>query len=276
MERLALEHQPKMIIGGGSAYSREWDYKRMREIADKVGAIFMVDMAHPAGLIAAGLLDNPLPYAHIVTSTTHKTLRGPRGGIVLIGKDFDNPWGVTTPKGEVKKMSAMINSSVFPGVQGGPLEHVIAGKAVAFFEALQPEFKDYQIQVQKNAQALGAAFVKKNYTIVSGGTDNHLLLIDLRSKFPDLTGKEAENTLVKADITVNKNMVPYDSRSPFKTSGIRVGSPAVTTRGLKEHDMETIVALIDEVLSHVDDQTVIERVKKRVKELMGGLPLYAW
>jgi glycine hydroxymethyltransferase len=276
MERLALEHQPKMIIGGGSAYSREWDYKRMREIADKVGAIFMVDMAHPAGLIAAGLLDNPLPYAHIVTSTTHKTLRGPRGGIVLIGKDFDNPWGVTTPKGEIKKMSAMINSSVFPGVQGGPLEHVIAGKAVAFFEALQPEFKDYQIQVQKNAQALGAAFVKKNYTIVSGGTDNHLLLIDLRSKFPDLTGKEAENTLVKADITVNKNMVPYDSRSPFKTSGIRVGSPAVTTRGLKEHDMETIVALIDEVLSHVDDQTVIERVKKRVKELMGGLPLYAW
>ncbi|MFA5443769.1 MAG: serine hydroxymethyltransferase [Bacteroidales bacterium] len=276
MERLALEHQPKMIIGGGSAYSREWDYKRMREIADKVGAIFMVDMAHPAGLIAAGLLENPLQYAHIVTSTTHKTLRGPRGGIVLIGKDFENPWGITTPKGEIKKMSAMINSSVFPGVQGGPLEHVIAGKAVAFFEALQPEFKEYQIQVQKNAQALAAAFTKKNYTIVSGGTDNHLLLIDLRSKFPDLTGKEAENTLVKAEITVNKNMVPYDSRSPFKTSGIRVGSPAVTTRGLKEHDMESIVNLIDEVLSHIDDQTVIERVKKRVKELMGGLPLYAW
>ncbi|HOO42188.1 MAG TPA: serine hydroxymethyltransferase [Bacteroidales bacterium] len=276
MERLALEHRPKMIIGGGSAYSREWDYKRMREIADKVGAIFMVDMAHPAGLIAAGLLDNPIQYAHIVTSTTHKTLRGPRGGIVLIGKDFENPWGITTPKGVIKKMSAMINSSVFPGVQGGPLEHVIAGKAVAFFEALQPEFKEYQIQVQKNAQALGAAFTKKNYAIVSGGTDNHLLLIDLRSKFPDLTGKEAENTLVKADITVNKNMVPFDSRSPFKTSGIRVGSPAVTTRGLKEHDMESIVNLIDEVLSHVDDQTVIERVKKRVKELMGGLPLYAW
>jgi len=276
MERLALEHRPKMIIGGGSAYSREWDYKRMREIADKVGAIFMVDIAHPAGLIAAGLLDNPIQYAHIVTSTTHKTLRGPRGGIVLIGKDFENPWGITTPKGVIKKMSAMINSSVFPGVQGGPLEHVIAGKAVAFFEALQPEFKEYQIQVQKNAQALGAAFTKKNYAIVSGGTDNHLLLIDLRSKFPDLTGKEAENTLVKADITVNKNMVPFDSRSPFKTSGIRVGSPAVTTRGLKEHDMESIVNLIDEVLSHVDDQTVIERVKKRVKELMGGLPLYAW
>jgi glycine hydroxymethyltransferase len=276
MERLALEHRPKMLIGGGSAYSREWDYKRMRDIADKVGAVFMVDMAHPAGLIAAGLLDNPLKYAHIVTSTTHKTLRGPRGGIILIGKDFENPWGITTPKGEIKKMSAMINSSVFPGVQGGPLEHVIAGKAVAFFEALQPEFKEYQKQVQKNAQAMGAAFIKRNYTIVSGGTDNHLLLIDLRSKFPELTGKEAENTLVKADITVNKNMVPYDSRSPFKTSGIRVGSPAVTTRGLKEHDMESIVVLIDEVLGSMDDLTVIERVRKRVKELMGGLPLYAW
>jgi glycine hydroxymethyltransferase len=248
----------------------------MRDIADKVGAVFMVDMAHPAGLIAAGLLDNPLKYAHIVTSTTHKTLRGPRGGIILIGKDFENPWGITTPKGEIKKMSAMINSSVFPGVQGGPLEHVIAGKAVAFFEALQPEFKEYQKQVQKNAQAMGAAFIKRNYTIVSGGTDNHLLLIDLRSKFPELTGKEAENTLVKADITVNKNMVPYDSRSPFKTSGIRVGSPAVTTRGLKEHDMESIVVLIDEVLGSMDDLTVIERVRKRVKELMGGLPLYAW
>ncbi len=275
MERLALEHQPKMIIGGGSAYSREWDYKRMREIADKVGAIFMVDMAHPAGLIAAGLLDNPLPYAHIVTSTTHKTLRGPRGGIVLIGKDFDNPWGVTTPKGEVKKMSAMINSSVFPGVQGGPLEHVIAGKAVAFFEALQPEFKDYQIQVQKNAQALGAAFVKKNYTIVSGGTDNHLLLIDLRSKFPDLTGKEAENTLVKADITVNKNMVLYGF--PFTVQNFRYTCGVTRSDYTRVvNDMETIVTLIDEVLSHVDDQTVIERVKKRVKELMGGLPLYAW
>ena len=276
MERLALEHRPKMLIGGGSAYSREWDYKRMRDIADKVGAVFMVDMAHPAGLIAAGLLDNPLKYAHIVTSTTHKTLRGPRGGIILIGKDFENPWGITTPKGEIKKMSAMIKSRVFPGVQGGPLEHVIAGKAVAFFEALQPEFKEYQKQVQKNAQAMGAAFIKRNYTIVSGGTDNHLLLIDLRSKFPELTGKEAENTLVKADITVNKNMVPYDSRSPFKTSGIRVGSPAVTTRGLKEHDMESIVVLIDEVLGSMDDLTVIERVRKRVKELMGGLPLYAW
>ena len=248
----------------------------MRGIADKVGAIFMVDMAHPAGLIAAGLLDNPVKYAHIVTSTTHKTLRGPRGGIILIGKDFDNPWGITTPKGVVRKMSSLINSSVFPGVQGGPLEHIIAAKAVSFFEALQPEFRDYQVQVRKNAQALASAFIRRNYTLVSGGTDNHLLLIDLRSKFPELTGKEAENVLVRADITVNKNMVPYDSRSPFKTSGIRVGTPAVTTRGLKELDMETIVALVDEVLSNLDDQAVIDRVKRKVKELMGGLPLYAW
>nr|MBP8999676.1 serine hydroxymethyltransferase [Bacteroidales bacterium] len=272
----ALEHKPRMIIGGGSAYPREWDYERMRGIADKVGAIFMVDMAHPAGLIAAGLLDNPVKYAHIVTSTTHKTLRGPRGGIILIGKDFDNPWGITTPKGVVRKMSSLINSSVFPGVQGGPLEHIIAAKAVSFFEALQPEFRDYQVQVRKNAQALASAFIRRNYTLVSGGTDNHLLLIDLRSKFPELTGKEAENVLVRADITVNKNMVPYDSRSPFKTSGIRVGTPAVTTRGLKELDMETIVALVDEVLSNLDDQAVIDRVKRKVKELMGGLPLYAW
>ena len=276
MERLALEHKPRMIIGGGSAYPREWDYERMRGIADKVGAIFMVDMAHPAGLIAAGLLDNPVKYAHIVTSTTHKTLRGPRGGIILIGKDFDNPWGITTPKGVVRKMSSLINSSVFPGVQGGPLEHIIAAKAVSFFEALQPEFRDYQVQVRKNAQALASAFIRRNYTLVSGGTDNHLLLIDLRSKFPELTGKEAENVLVRADITVNKNMVPYDSRSPFKTSGIRVGTPTVTTRGLKELDMETIVALVDEVLSNLDDQAVIDRVKRKVKELMGGLPLYAW
>ena len=276
VEKLALECNPKIIVGGASAYSREWDYQRMRAIADKVGAIFMVDMAHPAGLIAAGLLENPLKYAHIVTSTTHKTLRGPRGGIILIGKDFENPWGITTPKGEIKKMSALINSSVFPGIQGGPLEHVIAAKAVAFFEALQPEFKEYQNQVKKNAQALAAAFTKRNYSIVSGGTDNHLLLIDLRSKFPDLTGKVAEKTLVTADITVNKNMVPFDSRSPFQTSGIRVGTPAVTTRGLKEHDMDSIVALIDEVLSNIDSPAVIEKVKKRVKELMGGLPLYSW
>ena len=276
MEKLALECMPKMIVGGASAYSRVWDYQRMRSIADKVGAIFMVDMAHPAGLIAAGLLENPLKYAHIVTSTTHKTLRGPRGGIILIGKDFDNPWGITTSKGEVKKMSAVINSSIFPGIQGGPLEHVIAAKAVAFFEALQPEFREYQNQVKKNAQALAVAFTKRNYSIISGGTDNHLLLIDLRSKFPDLTGKVAEKTLVTADITVNKNMVPFDSRSPFQTSGIRVGTPAVTTRGLKEHDMDSIVALIDEVLSNIDNPAVIEKVKKRVKELMGGLPLYSW
>ena len=276
MEKLALECMPKMIVGGASAYSREWDYQRMRSIADKVGAVFMVDMAHPAGLIAAGLLENPLKYAHIVTSTTHKTLRGPRGGIILIGKDFDNPWGITTPKGEVKKMSAVINSSIFPGIQGGPLEHVIAAKAVAFFEALQPEFREYQNQVKKNAQALAVAFTKRNYSIISGGTDNHLLLLDLRSKFPDLTGKVAEKTLVTADITVNKNMVPFDSRSPFQTSGIRVGTPAVTTRGLKEHDMDSIVALIDEVLSNIDNPAVIEKVKKRVKELMGGLPLYSW
>mgnify|MGYP001766092642 CR=1 FL=1 len=276
MEKLALECMPKMIVGGASAYSREWDYQRMRSIADKVGAIFMVDMAHPAGLIAAGLLENPLKYAHIVTSTTHKTLRGPRGGIILIGKDFDNPWGITTSKGEVKKMSAVINSSIFPGIQGGPLEHVIAAKAVAFFEALQPEFREYQNQVKKNAQALAVAFTKRNYSIISGGTDNHLLLLDLRSKFPDLTGKVAEKTLVTADITVNKNMVPFDSRSPFQTSGIRVGTPAVTTRGLKEHDMDSIVALIDEVLSNIDNPAVIEKVKKRVKELMGGLPLYSW
>lgn len=276
MEKMALEHKPKLIIGGASAYSREWDYERMRAIADKVGAIFMVDMAHPAGLIAAGLLKNPLQYAHIVTSTTHKTLRGPRGGIILMGQDFDNPWGIRTPKGEIKKMSAVLNSSVFPGIQGGPLEHVIAGKAVAFFEALQPEFKEYQKQVQKNAQAMAEAFTSRGYTIVSGGTDNHLLLIDLRSKFPDLTGKVAEKTLVTADITVNKNMVPFDSRSPFQTSGIRVGAPAVTTRGLKELDMESIVSLLDDVLNNIDDQTVIDRTKKRVKELMGGLPLYAW
>lgn len=276
METMALENKPKLIIGGASAYSREWDYERMRAIADKVGAIFMVDMAHPAGLIAAGLLKNPLKYAHIVTSTTHKTLRGPRGGIILMGQDFDNPWGIRTPKGEIKKMSAVLNSSVFPGIQGGPLEHVIAGKAVAFFEALQPEFKEYQKQVQKNAQAMAEAFTSRGYTIVSGGTDNHLLLIDLRSKFPDLTGKVAEKTLVTADITVNKNMVPFDSRSPFQTSGIRVGAPAVTTRGLKEMDMESIVSLLDDVLNNIDDQTVIDRTKKRVKELMGGLPLYAW
>ena len=276
MERKALEYRPKLIVGGASAYSREWDWERMRAIADKIGAIFMVDMAHPAGLIAAGLLKNPVKYAHIVTSTTHKTLRGPRGGIILIGKDFDNPWGLKTPKGEVKKMSQLINSAVFPGIQGGPLEHCIAAKAVAFYEALQPEFKEYQIQVQKNAKAMCEAFIKRGYKVVSGGTDNHLLLIDLRTKFPDLTGKVAEKTLVQADITVNKNMVPFDSRTPFTTSGIRVGTPAITSRGLVEKDMDGIVELLDQVLSNVDSPEVIEKVKGEVRAKMQGLPLNAW
>ncbi len=276
MERKALEFKPKMIVGGASAYSREWDWERMRAIADKIGAIFMVDMAHPAGLIAAGLLKNPVKYAHIVTSTTHKTLRGPRGGIILIGKDFENPFGIKTPKGETKMMSAVLNSSVFPGIQGGPLEHCIAAKAVSFFEALQPEFKSYQIQVQKNANAMAAAFVEKGYKIISGGTDNHLMLIDLRSKFPDLTGKMAEKTLVLADITVNKNMVPFDSRSPFQTSGIRVGTPAITSRGLLEKDMPFIVELVDRVLSNIDNEAIITEVREQVRKKMHGLPLNIW
>ena len=276
MEKIALEHKPKLIVGGASAYSREWDWERMRSIADKVGAIFMVDMAHPAGLIAAGLLKNPVKYAHIVTSTTHKTLRGPRGGIILIGKDFDNPFGIKTPKGEIKKMSAVLNSSVFPGIQGGPLEHCIAAKAVSFYEALQPEFKQYQIQVKKNAAAMAEAFIEKGYKVVSGGTDNHVMLIDLRTKFPDLTGKVAEKTLVQADITVNKNMVPFDSRSPFQTSGIRVGTPAVTSRGLVEKDMPVIVNLIDKVLSHPDDPQVLEAVKAEDHQIMNGRPLNIW
>lgn len=289
MEAKALEFRPKLIIGGASAYSREWDYARMREIADKVGAILLVDMAHTAGLIAAGLLSNPVKYAHIVTSTTHKTLRGPRGGVILMGKDFDNPWGLTTPKGVVKKMSQILNSSVFPGVQGGPLEHCIAAKAVAFYEALQPEFKEYQKQVQANAHALAEVFVKKGYKIVSGGTDNHLMLIDLRSKFPELTGKVAEKELVKADITVNKNMVPFDTRTPFQTSGIRVGTPAITTRGFVEKDMEFIATMIDEVLtnaaSHLDliagktdedrenYEKVIASVRSQVRMKTNGMPL---
>ncbi len=276
MERMAIEHKPKLLVGGASAYSREWDYKRMREIADKVGALLMVDMAHPAGLIAAGLLENPVKYAHIVTSTTHKTLRGPRGGIILMGKDFANPWGLTTPKGEVKLMSQIINSSVFPGIQGGPLEHVIASKAVSFGEALRPDYKAYQAQVKKNASALAKAFTAKGYKVVSGGTDNHLMLIDLRTKFPELTGKKAENTLVKADITINKNMVPFDSRSPFQTSGIRIGSPAITTRGLKENHMAAIVDLIDRVLSNTEDEKVIGEVRTDVNKLMKDFPLYAW
>lgn len=276
MERLALEHKPKMIIGGGSAYSREWDYKRMREIADKVGAIFMVDMAHPAGLIAAGLLDNPVKYAHIVTSTTHKTLRGPRGGIILMGKDFENPWGLKTPKGVTKMMSQLLNSAVFPGIQGGPLEHVIAAKAVAFGEALQPEFKEYALQVKKNAACLADELMKRGFTIVSGGTDNHSMLVDLRSKYPELTGKVAENALVAADITVNKNMVPFDSRSAFQTSGIRLGTPAITTRGAKEDLMVEIAEMIEEVLNAPEDEKVIASVRQRVNKTMKQYPLFAY
>ena len=276
MEAKALECKPKLIIGGASAYSREWDYKRMREIADKVGALLMIDMAHTAGLIAAGLLENPVKYAHIVTSTTHKTLRGPRGGIILMGKDFENPWGLTTPKGAVKMMSQILNSAVFPGIQGGPLEHVIAAKAVAFGEALDPSFKEYQMQVKKNAKALADAFIAKGYKIVSGGTDNHLILVDLRTKFPDLTGKVAEKALVAADITTNKNMVPFDSRSAFQTSGLRFGTPAITTRGLKEDKMPTIVGLIDRVLHAPEDEANIAAVRKEVNALMKDYPLFAW
>lgn len=276
MERLAIAHKPKLIVGGGSAYSREWDYKRMRDIADKVGALLMIDMAHPAGLIAAGLLDNPVKYAHIVTSTTHKTLRGPRGGIILMGKDFDNPWGLTTPKGEVKKMSQLINSAVFPGTQGGPLEHVIAAKAVAFGEALKPEFKQYALQVKKNAACLADELTRRGFTIVSGGTDNHSMLVDLRSKYPELTGKVAENALVAADITVNKNMVPFDSRSAFQTSGIRLGTPAITTRGAKEDLMVLIAELIETVLNAPTDEAVIANVRARVNEVMKDYPLFAW
>ncbi len=276
MEQLALEHKPKLIIGGGSAYSREWDYKRMREIADKVGAILMIDMAHPAGLIAAGLLDNPLKYAHIVTSTTHKTLRGPRGGIILMGKDFENPWGKKTPKGQIKMMSQLLNSAVFPGTQGGPLEHVIAAKAVAFNEALQPEFKEWAKQVKKNAAVLADELMKRGFDIVSGGTDNHSMLVDLRPKYPDLTGKVAENALVAADITVNKNMVPYDSRSAFQTSGIRLGTPAITTRGAKEDMMVLIADLIEEVLNSPEDEKVIAKVREKVNQTMSKYPLFAY
>jgi len=276
MEEVAMRELPKLIIAGASAYSREWDYQRMRNLADKIGAIFMVDMAHPAGLIAAGLLDNPLKYAHIVTSTTHKTLRGPRGGIILLGKDFENPWGLTTKKGELKMMSSLLDSAIFPGTQGGPLEHVIAAKAVAFGEALEPGYIDYQKLVQKNARVMAKAFMDKGYKVISGGTDNHSMLIDLRTKFPDLTGKKAENALVLADITINKNMVPFDSRSPFLTSGLRVGTPAITTRGMKEKDMAIIVDLIDEVLQDVDNENVINDVRGRVNKMMEAFPMFAW
>lgn len=276
MEAVALETRPKLIIAGASAYSRDWDFKRMREIADKTGALLLADIAHPAGLIARGLLNDPVPYCHFVTTTTHKTLRGPRGGLIVMGKDFENPWGLKTPKGEIKMMSALLDSAVFPGIQGGPLEHVIAAKAVAFGEALSDEFMEYIIQVKKNAQVMAKAFVDKGYHVISGGTDNHLMLIDLRSKFPDLTGKVAENTLVKADITINKNMVPFDSRSPFTTSGIRVGTPAVTTRGLREEHMPVIVDLIDEVLSNTENEAVLEQVREKVNEMMSEFPLFAW
>ena len=276
MEALAKQHKPKLIIGGGSAYSREWDYARMRKIADEVGAIFLVDMAHPAGLIAAGLLDNPVKYAHIVTSTTHKTLRGPRGGIILMGKDFENPFGLKTKKGDLKMMSTLLNSAVFPGQQGGPLEHVIAAKAVAFYEALQPEFKVYQTQVKKNAAKLAEELVKRGFSIVSGGTDNHSMLVDLRPKYPELTGKVAENALVAADITVNKNMVPFDTRSAFQTSGIRLGTPAITTRGAKEDFMVEVAELIETVLNAPEDEQVIAKVRAYVNEIMQQFPLFAY
>lgn len=276
MAQLAQQHKPKLIIGGGSAYSREWDYARMREIADSVGAIFMVDMAHPAGLIAAGLLDNPVKYAHIVTTTTHKTLRGPRGGMILMGHDFENPWGKKSPKGEIKMMSQLLNSAVFPGIQGGPLEHVIAAKAVAFGEALQPSFKQYALQVKKNAAHLANQLMDRGFTIVSGGTDNHSMLVDLQTKYPDLTGKMAENALVAADITVNKNMVPFDSRSAFQTSGIRLGTAAITTRGAKEDLMNEIAEMIEMVLNAPNDESVIAKVKERVNTRMKDYPLFNW
>lgn len=276
MAQLAQQHKPKLIIGGGSAYSREWDYARMREIADSVGAIFIVDMAHPAGLIAAGLLDNPVKYAHIVTTTTHKTLRGPRGGMILMGHDFENPWGKKSPKGEIKMMSQLLNSAVFPGIQGGPLEHVIAAKAVAFGEALQPSFKQYALQVKKNAAHLANQLMDRGFTIVSGGTDNHSMLVDLRTKYPDLTGKVAENALVAADITVNKNMVPFDSRSAFQTSGIRLGTAAITTRGAKEDLMNEIAEMIEMVLNAPNDESVIAKVKERVNTRMKDYPLFNW
>jgi glycine hydroxymethyltransferase len=273
VEATALKEKPKMIICGASAYSREWEYERFREIADKIGALLWCDMAHPAGLIAAGLLKNPLEYCHIVTTTTHKTLRGPRGGMILTGENFDNPWGLTFKSGKLKKISGILNSGVFPGTQGGPLEHVIAAKAIAFHEALQPEFITYQKQVAKNAQAMAAAFVDHGYQVISGGTDNHLMLIDLRSK--GVNGKEAENTLIKADITVNKNMVPFDTESPFVTSGIRIGTPAITTRGFKEADCVKTVGWIDQIITNLDNEEVIQQVRRDVNDYMAEFPLFA-
>ncbi len=276
MEEVARRERPRLIVGGASAYSHEWDYARMRRLADEIGAILMIDMAHPAGLIAAGLLENPVKYAHIVTSTTHKTLRGPRGGVIMMGKDFENPWGKKTPKGVVRMMSSLLDSAVFPGVQGGPLEHVIAGKAVAFGEALMPEFKEYQTQVKKNAAALADALMSMGYNIVSGGTENHCILLDLRTKFPDLTGKVAEKALVEADITANKNMVPFDSRSPFQTSGIRLGTPAITTRGAKEPLMGEIAEMIDTVLRNPTDAETIAAVRAKVNATMESYPMFAY
>jgi glycine hydroxymethyltransferase len=273
VEEIAIKEQPKLLICGASSYSRDWNYARLRAIADKVGALLMADIAHPAGLIATGLLNNPVPHCHILTTTTHKTLRGPRGGLIMMGKDFENPWGLKTPKGEIKMMSAIIDGAVFPGTQGGPLEHVIAAKAVAFGEALSDEFKAYGIQVIKNAKVMAQSFVDKGYHVISGGTDNHCMLIDLRSK--NISGKLAENTLVKADITMNKNMVPFDDKSPFVTSGIRIGTAAITTRGLKENNMPDIVELIDMVLMNHDKEDVIESVRKKVNEMMGSFPLFA-
>ncbi len=276
VEKLALEHNPKMIVAGASAYSRDWDFPRLREIADKVGAILMADIAHPAGLIAKGLLSNPVPHCHVCTTTTHKTLRGPRGGLIIVGKDFENPFGAKTPKGVTKMMSAVLDFAVFPGQQGGPLEHVIAAKAVAFGEALTDSYKEYAIQMQKNANVMAEEFIKLGYKVVSGGTDNHSMLIDLRSKFPEITGKKVENILVEADITINKNMVPFDTRSPFSTSGLRVGTPAITTRGLKEEHMPVIVQMIDEVISNIENEEVIASVRTRVNEMMCERPMFAW
>lgn len=276
MEEKALEIRPKLIIAGASAYSRDWDYKRMREIADKIGAILMADIAHPAGLIARGLLNDPFPWCHVVTTTTHKTLRGPRGGMILVGKDFPNPWGVTTPKGEVKMFTQMLDSAVFPGIQGGPLEHVIAAKAVSFYEALSDEYMDYIIQVKKNAAVMAGVFMEKGYHVISDGTDNHLMLIDLRKKFPEITGKKVENTLVLADITVNKNMVPFDSRSPFQTSGLRVGTSAITTRGMKERHMRPIVEMIDDIICDIDNEEKVLKIRKQVNEMMDEFPLFAY
>jgi len=276
MEKIALESKPKLILAGASAYSRDWDYERMRDIADKIGALLMADIAHPAGLIAKGLLNDPLPYCHVVTTTTHKTLRGPRGGMIMMGEDFENPWGLTTPKGKIRMMSAVLNSAVFPGQQGGPLEHVIASKAVSFSEALTDSYLEYIVQVQKNAQVMAKAFIEKGYHVISGGTDNHSMLIDLRTKVPEITGKIVEKALERADITINKNMVPFDDRSPFQTSGLRVGTPAITTRGLKEEHMEPIVEMIDEVIMNVEDEKTLESVKERVNGMMSDRPLFAY